>query len=241
MPVGRMANIGASRGARASALAALLTSGVLMVAACGTSGSSSSSLAAATSDATSSTATPNVSAAPTTTTAASPTITVGATAVGATVVDRTGRTTYTFDKDKPGWGTSSCTGVCATLWLPVTADGTPTAGPGIAAAVGVITGENGTQQVTLNGRPLYLFSGDHAAGDSKGDGIAGLWHVARPSGVSTASARAAISASNAAPAGPATSAAPATTTPPAPTTAPPTTPPTSPPTTAPTTVGGVSY
>ena len=39
-------------------------------------------------------------------------------------------------------------------------------------------------QVTLDGHPLYHFSGDAAAGDTNGNGIGGIWHVV-PAGTAT--------------------------------------------------------
>jgi hypothetical protein len=102
------------------------------------------------------------------------------------VVDQSGRTTYMFDRDVAGSGTAACLGACAAVWPPLTAIGSPSAGPGISGSVGVITRADGKRQVTLNGRPLYEFSGDHAAGDANGDGFGGVWHVARPSGTAAA-------------------------------------------------------
>ena len=229
---------------------AVLAAGLLAVTACASSGSkapASSSVAAQSASA--STAPPTT--APPTTAPASPTLAIGTTKLGAVVVDQSGRTTYVLDRDTPGTTTSACTAGCASLWPPVTATGTPTAAAGISGAVGVITRTDGTRQVTLNGRPLYVFSGDHAAGDANGDGIAGVWHAARPGG--TAAAATATTTPTTAPAV-APKKAPAMTVPPAtapaatapartvpPTAPPPTAPPTTrpaPPTYPPTTGGG---
>jgi hypothetical protein len=41
---------------------------------------------------------------------------------------------------------------------------------------------HGFVQITLNGRPLYRFSGDTAKGQAKGEGIhgfGGVWHVVK--------------------------------------------------------------
>ena len=44
----------------------------------------------------------------------------------------------------------------------------------------VLNGANG-KQVLANGHPLYTFAQDKAAGDTKGEGLFGKWHVATPS------------------------------------------------------------
>lgn len=57
---------------------------------------------------------------------------------------------------------SACQGACAAVfWPPVLTSGRPEAGPGIDQnALGTIVRPDGTHQVTYNGQPLYLFSGD---------------------------------------------------------------------------------
>jgi len=43
--------------------------------------------------------------------------------------------------------------------------------------LGMITRPGGVRQVTLNGYPLYTYSGDKAPGQATGNGIEGAWHV----------------------------------------------------------------
>jgi predicted lipoprotein with Yx(FWY)xxD motif len=45
--------------------------------------------------------------------------------------------------------------------------------------IGTITRPNGTLQVTFDGLPLYVYSGDHAQGDTNGAGL--HWQVIRVS------------------------------------------------------------
>ena len=40
-----------------------------------------------------------------------------------------------------------------------------------------LTRDDGTAQITLSGRPVYLFVKDTAAGDVKGQGVGGVWFV----------------------------------------------------------------
>jgi predicted lipoprotein with Yx(FWY)xxD motif len=77
---------------------------------------------------------------------------------------------------------SSCTGSCAANWPPLTVkSGTKVVGgTGVKGTFATITRADGTHQVTYRGKPLYYFSGDGSAGDTNGQGIGGVWYVARP-------------------------------------------------------------
>jgi predicted lipoprotein with Yx(FWY)xxD motif len=95
---------------------------------------------------------------------------VRTTSLGKILTDGRGFTVYAFDADK---GTkSACSGACATAWPPVTATGTtPKVGTGVKQSlVGEATRADGTRQLTYAGRPLYLFQGDSAPGNTSGDG-----------------------------------------------------------------------
>ena len=64
---------------------------------------------------------------------------------------------YTFSGDGPGF--SRCYGACAREFIPLYTVGTPTSGAGVnAGAVGVIHRFDGTEQVTYDGHPLYLYN-----------------------------------------------------------------------------------
>jgi predicted lipoprotein with Yx(FWY)xxD motif len=108
-------------------------------------------------------------------------ITVADTDAGSALAGEDGVTLYTFDNDTTP-GTSACTGDCATNWPPFTVDEgeQATAGEGVTGEIGTITRDDGSTQVTYNDKPLYYFSGDSAAGDSNGDGVGGIWHIAAP-------------------------------------------------------------
>ena len=58
------------------------------------------------------------------------------------------------------------------------------AGAGVAGALGTITRPDGGTQVTYEGRPLYLYSGDQNPGEASGQGIQGVWFAMTPSGPS---------------------------------------------------------
>lgn len=100
--------------------------------------------------------------------------------LGTFLVDNNGMTLYIFKKDTPG--VSACSGSCVTLWPPLAAanGAAPQAGTGVSGTLGTITRADGIVQVTYNNQPLYYFSGDKAAGDTKGQGIGNVWYVIAP-------------------------------------------------------------
>ena len=94
---------------------------------------------------------------------------------------------YVFDEDAEG--VSNCTGECLENWPAVEAlgDGDPVV-HGIDGEVGTIARDDGTVQVTLEGRPLYTFAGDSEPGDPTGQGVQGVWWVVAPDGEAVTSA-----------------------------------------------------
>jgi predicted lipoprotein with Yx(FWY)xxD motif len=86
-----------------------------------------------------------------------------------------GATVYTFDKDAPGTGKSSCNGQCATNWPPLAAQ----ASDAPAGDWTIVTRDDGAKQWAYKGRPLYTFAKDEKPGDVAGDGKGGVWHVVR--------------------------------------------------------------
>lgn len=102
--------------------------------------------------------------------------------LGTVVVDGAGMTVYVFDRDTPGSGASSCSGDCLAAWPPVVAASETPQVDGVTGEVGTITRDDGTLQVTLEGRPLYLWQNDTAPGDTTGQGVQGVWWVVTPDG-----------------------------------------------------------
>ena len=95
------------------------------------------------------------------------------------LTDGQNRTLYYFTPDTAT--ASKCIGACEKKWpallAPASASPSSTSGlPGSLTAA--ITG-NG-QQVSYNGHFLYTFAGDHAPGDTNGEGVGGKWFVATP-------------------------------------------------------------
>ena len=83
-------------------------------------------------------------------------------------------TLYTFDNDSPGL--SSCYGGCAQNWPPLLAPARTSLGKGYS----LIARTDGTMQVAYKKQPLYLWVQDMQPGQMSGDGVGGVWHIARP-------------------------------------------------------------
>jgi predicted lipoprotein with Yx(FWY)xxD motif len=112
----------------------------------------------------------SASARPVTSNGQPATVGVANSGLGKILVDAQGRTLYLFQKDSGT--TSACTGACATFWPPLTATGTPTAGSGAnASLIATTMRSDGKSQVVYNGHPVYLYTGDHKAGDTTGQGL----------------------------------------------------------------------
>jgi len=100
-------------------------------------------------------------------------------ALGTVLTGANGLTLYTFDRDMPG--VSTCNDQCATLWPPLVLDaGAPVAPAGLGGTLGVITRADSRRQVVYNNQPLYFYMPDTQPGDTRGEGIGGVWHVATP-------------------------------------------------------------
>ncbi len=88
--------------------------------------------------------------------------------------DAKGMVLYTFDKDTAGNGKSVCNGECAVKWPPLMAAADATD----QGEFTVVTRDDGTKMWAHEGWPLYYWYEDMAAGDTKGDGVGGVWHLA---------------------------------------------------------------
>lgn len=88
------------------------------------------------------------------------------------LVAENGMTLYTFDNDSAN--TSNCYDNCAVNWPPYLAQAGASSG-GLAT----IERRDGTMQWAKDGAPLYFWIGDNAPGDTTGDGVGGVWHVAK--------------------------------------------------------------
>jgi predicted lipoprotein with Yx(FWY)xxD motif len=101
-------------------------------------------------------------------------------ALGIHLVNATGFTLYYFTKDAQAKGTSACYDQCAGIWPPFYTEK-------IVVPVGLnvsdfstMTRTDGKSQTTYKGWPLYNYSGDKKSGDALGQGVLGVWFVAKP-------------------------------------------------------------
>jgi predicted lipoprotein with Yx(FWY)xxD motif len=157
----------------------------LLLAACGSSSSSNTTSSAASTQ----------PAAQTSTSASSPVVKTASNSLGTILVDSQGMTLYHLSGEQNGkfiCTSSACVGV----WHPLIApsSGAPS---GEGVSLGTVKRPEGTVQVTYKGTPLYTFTGDQQAGETKGQGIkdVGTWSV-----VTTGSSSAPAASSSSAPA-----------------------------------------
>lgn len=88
------------------------------------------------------------------------------------LTDAKGMTLYTFDKDTAG--VTNCYDKCAVNWPPlIAADGATPGGD-----FTLVDRTDGTKMWAYKGMPLYLWIEDMAPGETKGDGVGGVWHTA---------------------------------------------------------------
>ena len=99
--------------------------------------------------------------------------TVAETASGKIYTDAKGMALYTFDKDETG--KSNCYDMCATNWPPfmAAADAAP------EGEWTIVERTDGSKMWAYDGKPLYLYIKDEKAGDMTGDGVGGVWHLAK--------------------------------------------------------------
>lgn len=93
---------------------------------------------------------------------------------GKALVNGDGMTLYTFDNDTKG--KSNCNGQCANLWLPLIATTDASDGGDFS----LITRSDGRKQWAYKGKPLYSWTKDTKPGDTTGDGVNNVWHLAVP-------------------------------------------------------------
>lgn len=93
---------------------------------------------------------------------------------GSFLTDLRGRSLYIFDNDVKG--VSTCYSACAAAWPFYTASSPATLPKNITFSKRT----DKSLQYSYKGRPLYYFILDIRSGDVLGDGLEGIWHLAKP-------------------------------------------------------------
>ena len=105
-------------------------------------------------------------------------------ATGTYLTGEDGKTLYFFAKDTAPGASVCVDGGCAANWPAFKLEGAESvaAGTGVTGVLASFPLADGNAQVTYDGRPLYYFVGDTAAGTTAGEGLNGVWFVAAADG-----------------------------------------------------------
>ncbi|HEU5418472.1 MAG TPA: hypothetical protein VFV41_12355 [Streptosporangiaceae bacterium] len=90
--------------------------------------------------------------------------------IGTALVTSSGMTIYTPKTPMESKDNLKCTGSCLSFWFPVTPSSAHLTSSGLPGKVGTIhRSDDGKTQLTYNGKPLYTFRLDTAAGQAHGN------------------------------------------------------------------------
>jgi len=116
-------------------------------------------------------------------------ISTASTDLGTVLVDPDGFTVYIFLNDTNG--ESTCYDSCAATWPPVSGD--TAISPDLDDSIfGTTTRTDGTEQLTVDGRPLYRYAPDANPGDTGGQGVGEVWFVVGSDGAMIGGPEAAV-------------------------------------------------
>ena len=100
--------------------------------------------------------------------------------LGTILVDGEGLTLYLFMPDAQGAPT--CEADCAAAWPALVGPATAGEGADDSLLATATRADDGSEQVTYNGWPLYYFAQDSAPGDVNGQEVGDVWYVVSPEG-----------------------------------------------------------
>lgn len=101
--------------------------------------------------------------------------------LGTYLIGSNGMTLYTYAPDTDS--VSNCNGACAVNWPPYLIPSSSVLAnvqAGITGKVSAVTRADGSLQVAYNGAPVYFYGGDTVSGDTKGQGVGGIWYIVKP-------------------------------------------------------------
>lgn len=107
-------------------------------------------------------------------------ITTATTPLGEILVDAEGMTLYVFEKDTPS--AIACVDKCTVAWPPLIGTSAQPGTGVTATSFATVTRPDGATQITVDGKPLYRFSGDTKPGDTNGQKVNDSWYVVNPAG-----------------------------------------------------------
>lgn len=113
-------------------------------------------------------------------------VTIEHTPYGPVIANGAGMTLYVYVDDLLTTGSDACTGDCRNDWPPALARGRVQVAKAITGEIGTIERSGHQRQLTMDGRPLYTFSGD-TQGELRGNGVGNLWWAMTPTGLSATS------------------------------------------------------
>ncbi|WP_291413693.1 hypothetical protein [Actinophytocola sp.] len=111
--------------------------------------------------------------------------------LGKILVDVSGKTLYFAEQEEDG--TVRCVDACLRFWFPAKIpDGAAPSVPGVTELDVLHRADNGQEQLTYQGKPLYTFQLDSSAGDADGNnlqddfgGVHFVWHAVTVDGEGT--------------------------------------------------------
>ena len=105
---------------------------------------------------------------------------------GPVIANAQGMTLYVYVDDLLTAAASACVGDCDNDWWPAFAKGKVSVAKGISGHIATVERFGQGHQLTMDGRPLYTFSGD-TPGELRGNGVGNLWWAMTPSGLAATS------------------------------------------------------
>ncbi|MEU8117652.1 hypothetical protein AB0C21_02970 [Spirillospora sp. NPDC049024] len=105
--------------------------------------------------------------------------------LGLILTDGKGMTLYRFDKDKNKPPTTNCFGSCKKAWPPAVFNGwkhLKLEGVSKKVVNFIERKDDGKCQLTVDGWPMYYYEQDKQPGDTKGQGVGGVWWATTPTG-----------------------------------------------------------
>jgi len=91
------------------------------------------------------------------------------------LVSPTGMSLYYNGAETVPNATPKCAGACSNAWRPLESLlFNERAGAGVTCQLGHVARVDGIDQVTCQGRALYMWQGDKAPGDTTGNGVSGF-------------------------------------------------------------------